>query len=69
MKGSIKVYNLNTSKDISNIRNIITREEGIVACQINKVKKEIQIVYDNLTVSLDHIVNLIEMSGYMVEEL
>lgn len=69
MKSSIKVYNLNTSKDISTIRNIIINEEGIVACEINKAKKEIQIVYDKLTVSLEHIINLIEISGYMVDEL
>ena len=68
MKGSIKVYNLNTSKDINTIRNIITNEEGIVACEINKAKKEIQVVYDNLTISLEHIKNLIEMAGYMIEE-
>ena len=68
MKGSIKVYNLNTSKDVNTIRNIITNEEGIVACEINKSKKEIQVVYDNLTISLEHIMNLIEMVGYMIEE-
>ena len=68
MKGSIKVYNLNTSKDVNTIRNIITNEEGIVACEINKSKKEIQVVYDNLTISLEHIINLIEMAGYMIEE-
>lgn len=67
MKISIKIYNLNKSTDINTIRNILTNEEGIVACEINKAKKEVQIVYDNLTISSDDIINLIEMAGYMIE--
>ena len=67
MKISIKIYNLNKSNDVSTIRNILTNEEGIVACEINKVKKEVQIVYDNLTISSDDIINLIEIAGYMIE--
>lgn len=68
MKISIKIYNLNKSTDINTIRNILTNEEGIVACEINKAKKEVQIVYDNLTISADDIINLIEMAGYMIED-
>lgn len=67
MKISIKIYNLNKSNDVSTIRNILTNEEGIVACEINKAKKEVQIVYDNLTISSDDIINLIEIAGYMIE--
>ena len=51
MKISIRIYNLNKSTDITTIRNIFINEEGIVACEINKAKKEVQIVYDNLTIS------------------
>ncbi|MBM6838248.1 ferredoxin [Clostridium saudiense] len=67
MKISIRIYNLNKSTDITTIRNIFINEEGIVACEINKAKKEVQIVYDNLTISSEDIINLIEMAGYMVE--
>ena len=67
MKISIRIYNLNKSADITIIRNILTNEEGIVACEINKVKKEVQIVYDNLTITSEDIINLIEMAGYMIE--
>ena len=67
MKISIKIYNLNKSTDVNTIRNILTNGEGIVACEISKVKKEVQIVYDNLTISADEIINLIEMAGYMIE--
>ncbi len=67
MKISIRIYNLNKSADITTIRNILINEEGIVACEINKVKKEVQIVYDNLTITSEDIINLIEMAGYMIE--
>lgn len=67
MKVSIKIYNLNKSNDINTIRNILTNEEGIVACEISKAKKEVQIVYDNLIISSEDIINLIEMAGYMIE--
>lgn len=68
MKISIKIYNLNKSSDINAIRNILINEEGILACEISKVKKEVQIVYDNLTISSDDIINLIEIAGYMIED-
>ncbi len=68
MKISMKIYNLNKSTDINTIRNILTNEEGIVACEINKAKKEVQIVYDNLIISADDIINLIEVAGYMIED-
>lgn len=68
MKISIKIYNLNKSSDINAIRNILINEEGILAYEISKVKKEVQIVYDNLTISSDDIINLIEIAGYMIED-
>ena len=65
MKISIKIYNLNKSTDINNIRNILMSREVIVAYQINKIKKEVNIVYDNLIILEDDIINLIEMAGYV----
>ena len=65
MKISIKIYNLNKSTDINNIRNILMSRESIVAYQINKIKKEVNIVYDNLIILEDDIINLIEMAGYV----
>lgn len=67
MKISMKIYNLNKSTDVNTIRNIIINQEGIVACEISKAKKEVQVVYDGLTVSSDDLINLIEMAGYMIE--
>ena len=51
MKSIVKIYNLTTYNDIINIRNMIRNYEGILACEINLNKKEVSIVYDNLSVS------------------
>jgi len=66
MKSLIRVHNLNNNKDVQNIRKIIAINEGIIACEISLGKKEVQIVYDHLSISLDEIVTSIEMSGYMI---
>lgn len=67
MKSLIRVHNLNSSNDVKNIRKVISINEGIIACEISLGKKEVQVVYDNLSISLDDIIESIEMSGYMIE--
>ena len=66
MKALVRIYNLTTHDDIINIRNVVSNYEGILACEINLNKKEINIVYDSLSVSIDEIITSIENSGYMV---
>ena len=66
MKSLIRINNLNTGEDIKHIREIIANYEGILACEINKNKKEVHLVYDALSISVDEIISSIEMSGYMV---
>lgn len=66
MRSVLKISNLNTTKDTKVLREIISKYEGIIACEISCTKKEIQIVYDNLSISLDEIANSIEMVGYMI---
>ncbi|MBU3093804.1 heavy-metal-associated domain-containing protein [Clostridium sp. CF011] len=66
MKSVIKVYNMNTSEDISNINVAISNNQGVVACQINSVSKEIEIIYDDYFVSLDNLIEAIEVVGYTV---
>lgn len=66
MKSSIRVHNLNTQSDVIKIRKIIARYEGIIAYEININRKEIQLVYDNLSVDIDEIKIYIEMNGYII---
>ncbi|ATD53900.1 heavy-metal-associated domain-containing protein [Clostridium chauvoei] len=67
MKSSLKVYNLNTQNDIIAIREAISSNEGIIACEVSVSKKEVSIVYDDRVVKLDNIINSLENSGYDVE--
>lgn len=67
MKSLIRIHNLNNNKDVQNIRKIIAINEGIIACEINLSKKEIQIVYDHLSISIDDIISSIELAGYMID--
>ncbi len=66
MKSVIKVYNLNTQKDISKIQGAIANNEGILACEISLNKKEIQVIYNESCIDLDKILESIENLGYMV---
>ena len=45
---------------------MVSNYEGILACEINLNKKEVSIVYDSLSVSIDEIITSIENTGYMV---
>ena len=66
MKALVRIYNLTTHDDIINIRNVVSNYEGILACEINLNKKEVNILYDSLSVSIDEIITSIENVGYMV---
>lgn len=66
MKSVIKVYNLNTQKDVGRIQGAIAQNEGILACEISLKKKEIQIIYNQSCIDLDKISESIENLGYMV---
>lgn len=66
MKSVISVYNINSSKDVGNIQNAISMNEGVIACEISLEKKEIQIIYNDVIISLSEIIDSIENLGYMI---
>lgn len=66
MKSLIKIYNINTNEDINTIREAVANNEGVIACEVNITKKEVSVVYDDRSVSLDDIINSIEINGYSV---
>ena len=66
MKELVRISNLTSHADILKIRSIVSDYEGVLACEINLNKKEVNLVYDKLSVSIDEIINAIEMAGYMV---
>lgn len=66
MKSSIKIIGIKTSEDVKNIRNAIASNQGVVACEINKDKGEVSVIYDDYFSSLDNIIDSIEILGYTV---
>lgn len=66
MKSVIKVCNMITVEDITKIRKAVSKKEGVIACQINKEKGEVSVVYDDYFVNADNIIESIEDSGFTV---
>ena len=66
MKSVLKVLNMKTMADVSNIRKAISSNEGVIACQINSEKGEVNIVYDEYFVTLDNLMESIEDLGYTI---
>lgn len=66
MKSVLKICNMNTSEDINKIRKAISNNEGVVACQINKEKMEVSIIYDTYFVTNDNLIQSLEDLGYAV---
>lgn len=66
MKSVIKVCNMNTSEDISNINLAISNNQGVIACHINSDSKQIEIIYDDYFITFDNLIESIEEAGYAV---
>ena len=66
MKSIIKICDMKSDKDISNIKNAISSNEGVIACEVSLEKKEAQIIYNESYLSIESIIESIENLGYMV---
>lgn len=66
MKSLLKVRNIKTSEDVAKIKSAIANHQGVVACEINKVKGEISIVYDNYFVNEEDFISSVEELGFAV---
>ena len=66
MKAILTIPNLKTNEDVISIKEVIAKNEGIIACEINLSKKEVNIVYDDKTIDLDIVMASIEEIGYSI---
>lgn len=66
MKSVIKICEIKTSNDISNIQNAIASNEGVIACEVSLKRKEVQVIYDENFVNIDKIIDSVEKNGYVV---
>ena len=66
MKSLFKISSMETLEDVSNVRNAISNIEGVIACQVNLEKGEVNVVYDDFFIKEDDLISSIEDSGYDV---
>lgn len=66
MKSVIKIANMRTIADIGNIREAVSSNEGVIACQINLEKQEVNVVYDSYFLNEERIIQCLEDLGYTV---
>jgi copper chaperone CopZ len=66
LKSVLKVCSLQTNEDVNNIRTAISNNEGVIACEINREKGEVCVVYDDFFVRHENLIQSIEDSGYTV---
>jgi copper chaperone CopZ len=64
MKSVIKIANMRSLADVNNIREAISSNEGIIACQISKEKQEVNVIYDSYFLSEDDLIQCLEDLGY-----
>ena len=64
MKSIIRIANMRTLADVNNIREAISNNEGIIACQINKEKQEVNVIYDSNYLLEDDLIQCLEDLGY-----
>lgn len=64
MKSVLKIGNMRTMDDVSRIRRAISSNQGVIACQINREKQEVNVVYDDYIIKLDNLIESLEDLGY-----
>ncbi len=66
MKSLLMVRNIKGTQDVLKIKASIAEHEGVIACEINREKGEISIVYDNYFVKEEDFIISLEELGYTV---
>lgn len=66
MKSVLRIANLNTNDDVINIREAVAHNEGVIACEVSLAKKEVNVVYDDKSITADKITISIEEVGYSI---
>ena len=72
---SLKNYNIktvlqlkdSTESDLDNIKNILSNMNGIAEVLVNTEKREIEVHYDDIVVSVEMLVEFLSEKGYQVK--
>ena len=65
MKSVIKIINMKSQRDASAIQDAVINSEGIIAIQTSIKKNEITVIYNDMYISVDKIIGIIEDLGYV----
>lgn len=66
MKAVLKVSGMNNSIDIRKVQSAIASSEGVIASEVALEKKEVTIIYNDMYIELESIIDKIEDLGYTV---
>lgn len=66
MKAVLKVSGINNSTDIRKVQSAIAGSEGVIASEVALEKKEVTIIYNDMYIELESIIDRIEDLGYTV---
>lgn len=66
MKTILRVCNMRTSLDVTNVRNAISNNQGVIALQVNIEKGEIEVLYDSYFIDADKLIDSLNELGYIV---
>lgn len=66
MKSVIKICNMESNKDIKIIQEAIVSNSGVIASEISLSKKEVIVIYNEVFLNIEKIINSIEDLGYIV---
>lgn len=66
MKSVIKIYNIESQKDVNLIQSKISQLYGVIASQISLSKKELTIIYNETCLSIETIIDSVEELDFVV---
>lgn len=66
MKSVLNLSVIHTLEDVNIIRQAVSSNEGVIACEINREKSEVSVVYYGQFLSINDIIDSIEELGYTV---
>lgn len=64
MKALLKIAGLNSSNDVKKIQGAIASNAGVIASEVNLTKKEVVVIFNEVYLKEEDIIDSIENLGY-----
>lgn len=66
MKSVLKLSKIKNFDEAALLREAVSHNEGVIACQVSVEKNEISIVYDDYFLKEDDLIQSVEEAGFIV---